>query len=75
MAVTKPGKVVAAAGTAATSKSAGLAKRIEAAMIAATEQAAADGITDPDKIRKRKLTARERVLAEAKADAAEAKAE
>lgn len=58
------GKVVEATGLATGGDKGGLGKLIEAAMIEATEQAAADGISDPDKILKLKLAARERVRGE-----------
>lgn len=65
--------VVQATGTS--SRSGGLTgKMIEAAMVKATEDCAAAGITDPAEVLKHKLAARERVKAEVRAKA-EAEAE
>lgn len=60
------GKVVAAVGTASAGK-AETGKAIADAMAAAIEQAYADGITDPEKIKALQLAARERVKAKARA--------
>ena len=62
-------KIVEAVGTASGYGVAGstnaidLSRRIEQAMVDATLEAMGEGITDPDEIRKRKLEARDRVLA------------
>lgn len=55
-------KVVSAVGTSANAKSGDLAKRMEAAMVAAINKAMEDGITDPDKIRAAQLEARAKFL-------------
>jgi hypothetical protein len=56
--------IAAAAGHAAGGRSEdGRGKAVEAAMAAATEQALAEGVTDPDEIRRRKLAARDAVRA------------
>lgn len=61
----------AAAGSASGTLNAankGLANAIEAAMHRATEDAMANGISDPDEILALKLAARERVKAEARGE-------
>ena len=56
--------ISAAVGTAVVSKVPGLGERIEAAMVAATVAAQADGVTDPAEILERKMAAKDAVLAE-----------
>jgi hypothetical protein len=61
-------RIVEAVGTAAGGGSGGpdaieLSRRIEQAMVDATLEAMGEGVTDPDEIRRRKLEARDRVLA------------
>jgi hypothetical protein len=51
--------IVEATGQAATVKAS--AKEMEAAMAAAVEKAYAEGITDPDEVRRLQLEARDRV--------------
>jgi hypothetical protein len=56
-------KIAAATGTAGGAKT-GLGRAVQAAMLAATEQAAADGVVDPTAILELKLAARERAKVE-----------
>jgi hypothetical protein len=61
-------RIVEAVGTAAGGGTGGpsaveLSRRVEQAMVDATLKAMEEGITDSDEIRKRKLEARDRVLA------------
>jgi hypothetical protein len=68
--------IVSATGTIVLKNKSSLGKAIEAAMIKATLDCAAEGITDSDTIRERKLAAREQVKADhakAMADQAEAR--
>lgn len=53
--------IVEAAAVFANAKSKSLAGRIEQAMLKAIEQARADGVTDPKKVKARMLAAREKV--------------
>ena len=60
-------KVVEAVGTATAGPAQGgvsLSKRLEDAMVQATLDAAKDGVTDPDEVRRRKLEARDRAKEE-----------
>lgn len=59
-------RIVAAVGTATDSRLPGLGERLDAAMVAAVEEALADGvsISDSEEILVRKAAARARVLAE-----------
>lgn len=58
-----PTKVVEAAGSAANDQPGMTPKAIEDAMTKAAADAQAEGITDPNVIRQRKLDARKKVLA------------
>jgi hypothetical protein len=54
-----PQRIVTAIGTAAHARDPELGKKIEEAMHQAAIQALAEGITDPEEIKARKLAARE----------------
>lgn len=55
-------KVVKAVGASGNAKDSGLAQRVEAAMSQAISQAYQEGVTEPEQVKERMMSAREIVL-------------